>query len=319
MKAIVNDRYGSPDVMELRDVDLPEATGDQVLVRVRAASVNALDWHLLRGKPYMARIAEGLRRPKTTILGADVAGVVEAVGPDVIDLKVGDAVYGSQLGGFADYVAGRTFVPIPAGLTFEQAAAVPTAGLTALQGLRDKGGLQAGQRVLVNGAGGGVGTFAVQIARAFGAEVTATTSSASVELVASLGAHEVIDHTRDDFTRLGPRFDLVFDIGGQHSLAAMRRALVPTGKVVLVAPAPGQWLGPITRILAAAGTSIVSSRKVLPFLSTVSKDDLLAMTALIEAGKVRPVMDRAFALAETAEAVRYVEAGHARGKVVITG
>ncbi len=240
MHAIVNDRYGPPDVLGVRDIDQPTLTDDGVLVRVHATSINAFDWHTMRGKPYIARLDGGLRRPKTHVLGLDVAGVVEAAGPAVVGLKVGDRVFGSRLGAFAEYVNGRNFVPMPTTLTFEEAAAVPTAGLTALQGLRDKGGIQPGQRVLINGAGGGVGTFAVQIAKSFGADVTATTSTANLDLIHSLGADTVIDHTRDDVTKGSSRFDLILDCGGNHSLAKLRRVLTPTGTIVIVAPGPGQ-------------------------------------------------------------------------------
>jgi len=318
MKAYVRDRYGSPDVLKLQEVDKPEVTDEGVLVRVRATSVNALDWHMLRGKPYIARIGNGLRRPTDAVLGVDVAGIVEAVGANVTDLKPGDEVFGSRSGAFAEYISGKNMVPMPKGLTFEQAGAVSVAGQTALQGLRDKGEIQAGQRVLIYGAGGGVGTFAVQIAKALGAEVTAATGPKSVEMVRSIGADQVVDYTREDFTRARQRYDLILDIGGNHTLSAMRRALNPEGTVVMVAPSPGQWIGPIARILGAVVTSRFGRQKVRPFLSTVSKDDLLVLKELIEAGKVTPVIDRTYSFNEIPEAVRYVEAGHAQGKVVIT-
>lgn len=318
MKAYVRNRYGSPDVLKLQEVDKPEVTDEGVLVRVRATSVNAHDWHMLRGKPYIARMGEGLRRPKSTVLGIDVAGTVEAVGANVTNLKPGDEVFGSRSGAFAEYVSGRNMVPMPKGITFEQAAAVSVAGQTALQGLRDKGAIQAGQRVLINGAGGGVGTFAVQIAKALGAEVTGVTSMKNVDMVRSIGADEVVDYTRDDFTRSGQRYDLILDVGGNRSLSAMRRALTPEGTVVMVAPSPGQWTGPVARILGAVVTSRFARQKVRPFLSTVSKDDLLVLKELIEAGKVTPVIDRTYPFDEIPEAIRYVEAGHAQGKVVIT-
>jgi len=304
--------------MKLEEVDRPEVADDAVLVRVRATSVNAYDWHMLRGKPYLARLGEGLRGPKTAVLGIDVAGTVEAVGADVTHVKPGNDVFGVRSGAFAEYVAGRNMVPMPKGLTFEQAAAVPVAGQTALQGLRDKGGIQAGQRVLINGAGGGVGTFAVQIAKAFGADVTAVTSTQNVDMVRSIGADRVVDYSRDDFTRSGQRYDLIFDCGGNRSMPRMRRALTPKGTIVLVAPAPGQWAGPIVRVLGAIVTSRFSSKRVRPFLSQVSKDDLLVLKELIEAGGVTPVIDRTYPFEQIPEAIRYVEDGHARGKVVIT-
>ena len=318
MKAIVRDRYGSPDVMRLAEVDRPDLDDDSVLVRVRATSINAHDWHMLRGKPYIARLDEGLRAPKSTVLGIDVAGTVEAVGANVTGLAVGDRVFGSRSGAFAEYVASRNMVPMPANLTFEQAAAVSVAGQTALQGLRDKGGLKAGQRVLVIGAGGGVGSFAVQIAKALGAEVTGVTNPASVDLVRSIGADHVIDYTRENATRRGGPYDLIMDIGGQNSLASLRRVLAPNGTVVMVAPGRGEWIGFLARIGWAILTSRLSSKKILPFLSHVSTDDLLVLKELIEAGKVTPVIDRSYPLEQIPDAIRYVEAGRARGKVVIT-
>jgi NADPH:quinone reductase-like Zn-dependent oxidoreductase len=318
MKAIVRDRYGSPDVMRVADVPMPELTDEGVLVRVRATSINALDWHMLRGKPYITRLDEGLRAPKSAVLGVDVAGTVEAVGAEVTGLAVGDRVFGSRSGAFAEYVVGRNMVPMPANLTFEQAAAVSVAGQTALQGLRDKGGLVPGQRVLIIGAGGGVGTFAVQIAKALGADVTAVTNTGSVDLVRSLGADRVADYTRENVTRGAARYDLIMDIGGQDSLASLRRVLAPGGRVVMVAPGRGNWVGFLARIGWAIVTSRLSSRKVLPFLSNVSTDDLLALKEMIEAGKVTPVVDRTYPLEQTPDAIRYVEEGRARGKVVIT-
>jgi NADPH:quinone reductase-like Zn-dependent oxidoreductase len=318
MKAFVSDRYGSPDVMKLRDVDKPDFTGESALVRVRATSVNAFDWHMLRGKPYLARLGEGFRSPKTTVLGLDVAGIVEAVGANVTHIKPGDRVFGSRTGAFAEYVSGRTMVAMPAGLTFEQAAAVPTAGQTALVGLRDKGEIQAGQRVLINGAGGGVGTFAVQIARALGADVTAVTSTKNVEMVSGIGADRVIDYTREDFTHGAQRYDLIFDVGGNRSLSRTRRVLTPDGTLVLVAPGRGEWIGPIIRILGATVTSRLGRQQVRPFLAPVSRESLLVLKELIEAGKVTPVIDRTYPFAEIPEAVRYLESGHVAGKVVIT-
>lgn len=318
MKAIVKNRYGSPDVLRVDEVDKPELTDETVLVRVHASSVNAYDWHMLRGKPYLARLDEGLRRPKTAVLGLDVAGIAEAVGKDVTHVKPGDRVFGSRSGAFAEYVSGRNFVPMPSNLSFEQAAAVPTAGQTALQGLRDHGGIKAGQRVLVNGAGGGVGTFAVQIAKAFGAEVTAVTSTRSVELVQSIGADRVIDYTRDDFTRDGQRYDLILDIGGNRTLSSLRRALMAHGTAIMVAPQPGQWIGPVARVAGAAITNRLGRRPIRAFLAKVDKEDLMVLKELIESGKVTPVIDRTFPFDEIPDAVRYVESGKVQGKVVIT-
>jgi NADPH:quinone reductase-like Zn-dependent oxidoreductase len=318
MKAIVRDRYGSPDVLQLGEVDKPALTDEGVLVRVHATSVNAYDWHMLRGKPYVARLDEGLRRPKTAILGVDVAGIAEQVGRDVTHIKPGDRVFGSRSGAFAEYVTGRTMVPMPDGLSFEQAAAVPTAGQTALQGLRDHGRIEAGQRVLIIGAGGGVGTFAVQIAKAFGADVTATTSATKVDLVRSIGADRVIDYRREDLTGSGTRFDLILDVGGVRSLSRLRRVMAPNATVVLVAPGPGQWVGPLARMGAARIASRVWRQPVRFFLAKPSRDDLLVLKGLIEAGKVTPVVDRAYPFTEVADAVRRVESGAAVGKVVIT-
>jgi len=318
MRAFVRDRYGSPDVLRLDRVERPTLTDDGVLVRVRATSVNALEWHTLRGKPYIARLTDGLRRPKTALLGTDVAGVVEAVGANVTDLEPGDAVFGSRTGAYAEYVSGRNLVPMPKGLTFEQAASVSVAGQTALQGLRDKGCLRAGQHVLINGAGGGVGTFAVQIAKALGAEVTAVTSTPNLEMARSIGADHVLDYTRDDFTRSRGAYDLLLDIGGNRSLSSMRRALTRNGVVVLVAPSPGQWLGPVARVLGAVVTSRFTDRKVLPFLSSVRREDLFVLKELIEAGSVVPVIDRTYPFERLPDAIRHVETGNASGKVVIT-
>jgi len=289
-----------------------------VLVRVRATSVNPFDWHSLRGQPYIMRMGGGLRRPTQTVLGIDVAGIVEAVGRDVTDRQPGDEVFGVRSGAFAEYVSGRNFVPKPAGLTFEQAAAVPVAGLTALQGLRDKGGVQPGQQVLIYGAGGGVGTFAVQIAKAMGAEVTGVTSTANVDMVRSIGADQVIDYTREDFTRSGQRYDVILDIGAKRPLLKLRRGLAPNGTLVLVGGSRGNWIGPVARALGALVLSRFASQTLRPFLSDVNKVDLLALKDLIDAGKVRPVIDRTYPLSETAEAIRYLETGRARGKLVIT-
>jgi NADPH:quinone reductase-like Zn-dependent oxidoreductase len=318
MKAIVSTQYGSPEVMKLGEVDKPEVTDDGVLVRVRATSVNPYDWHSLRGQPYIMRIGGGLRRPKQTVLGIDVAGIVEAVGKNVTDLQPGDEVFGVRSGAFAEYVSGRNFVPKPVGLTFEQAAAVPVAGLTALQGLRDKGAIQPGQRVLIYGAGGGVGSFAVQIAKALGADVTGVTTTSNVDMVRSMGADRVIDYTRDDFTRGGQRYDVILDIGAKRPLWKYRRVLAPNGTLVLVGGSAGRWIGPVARALGALVLSRFVSQRLRPFLSDVNKHDLLTLKDLIEAGKVRPVIDRTYPLSETAEAIRYLEAGNARGKVVIT-
>ena len=322
MKAIVQERYGPPDVLELRDVDRPTIDDDSILVRVRAASINAYDWHMMRGSPYLVRMMAGLRKPKSTAVGMDVAGEVEAVGKNVTEFRPGDEVFGSRHGSLAEYVRGteKSFlVPKPAGLTFEQAAAVPMAASTALQGLRDKGQLKPGQRVLINGASGGVGTFAIQIAKAFGAHVTAVCSTRNVDQARSLGADEVIDYTREDFTRRGQRYDLILDVAASGSLASRRRVLEPNGILVGVGSADG---GRMTSIVAGLIETALLSRfgkqKMPFFIAKNSKEDLIVLKELIEAGKVRPVIDRTYPLSEAAEALRYLETGHARAKVVIT-
>jgi len=321
MKAIVLGRYGSADVLELRNIDKPEVGDDGVLVRVRAASVNPLDWHGMRGQPYLMRMAGGVRGPKDSAFGVDLAGQVEAVGRDVTQFNPGDEVFGVRTGAFAEYVRGSkksTLVPKPGGMTFEQAAAVPVAGTTALQGLRDKGQLQPGHHVLINGASGGVGTFAVQIAKAFGAEVTGVCSTANVEMVRSIGADHVIDYTRENFTKSGQKYDLILDIAGSRPLSACRRVMTPSGTFVVVGGPGGRWIRPADRALTAILMNRFVSQRMLPFLSHDTKEDLLVLKELIEAGKVIPVIDRTYPLSETPEAVGYVEQGHARGKVVIT-
>jgi len=283
---------------------------------VRAASVNAGDWRRVRAKPFLVRTAEGWRRPRAPLFGADAAGIVEEVGPEVVDLRIGDEVMGIRTGAFAEYVAGANFVPKPINLNFEQAAAVPIAGLTALQALRDHGALEPGQRVLINGAGGGVGSFAVQIAKSLGADVTVVTSTDKLELLRSLGADRVIDYTREDATRSGP-YDLVVDTGGTPSIGNLRSALAPDGTLVLVAAAKG-GMGVLGRIAAGAFRRRVLKQRVRFFIAAVRKEDLLHLKELIEAGKVTPAIDRTYPLAEAGKALRYLETGHAHGKVVIT-
>ncbi len=322
MKAIVRERYGSPDVLKLREIDRPVIDDDGVLVRVRAASINAYDWHMMRGSPSLVRLMAGLRKPKSSAMGVDLAGEVEAVGKNVTEFRPGDEVFGQRVGALAEYVRGTAksfLVPKPAGLTFEQAAAVPMAASTALQGLRDKGQIKPSQRVLINGASGGVGTFAVQIAKAFGAHVTAVCSTRNVDQARSLGADEVIDYTREDFTRGGRKYDVILDVASSGSLSSRRRVLEPDGILVGVGAADG---GRMTSIVAGLLETAVLSRfgnqKMPFFLAKNSKDDLIVLKELIEAGKVRPVIDRTYPLNQTAEAIRYLEAGHARAKVVIT-
>ncbi|MBT2539826.1 NAD(P)-dependent alcohol dehydrogenase [Streptomyces sp. ISL-44] len=324
MKAIVQDRYGSPDVLRFGEVDKPAVGDHEVLVRVRAAAVNARDWHLMRGDPYVARLVLGLTRPKERIRGTDFAGVVEAVGRDVTRLRPGDEVFGEADGAFAEYVCASQDVvgAKPSNLTFEQAAAVPLAGNTALMGLRDLGQVRPGQRVLVNGASGGVGTFAVQIAKAFGAEVTGVCSTKNADLVRSLGADHVIDYTREDFTRNGPRYDVVFDLVGNRSLAECRRALTPSGMLVLSGGGVsegGSLFGPMGLIIKGQALSRFAGRQRLLVLTAEPKrENLEALTELVERGDVSPVVDRTYPLGEAAEAIRYLEVEHARAKVVVT-
>jgi len=332
MKAIVYERYGSPDVLELKEIDEPAVGDDQVLVRVRAASLNPADWHFVRGLPYLVRLITGLRRPRrATILASDLAGRVEAVGKSVTAFRPGDEVFGRTRTGHradrpaavdtrggAEYacVLEDLLAPKPASLTFAQAAAVPLAGLTALQALRDTGDLQPQQKVAINGASGGVGTFAVQIAKALGAEVTGVCSAKNVELVRSLGADHVVDYTRQDFTRGGQRYDLILDTASR-SLADCRRALARKGTLVVVGGTAGRWLDGLARVSRARALSPFVSQRLRPFLTRWDKRDLELVADLIETGRVTPVIDRTYPLAEAREAMRYLEAGHARGKIVI--
>jgi NADPH:quinone reductase-like Zn-dependent oxidoreductase len=322
MKAIVCERYGSPDVLKLKDIAKPVIDDDSMLVRVRAASINAYDWHMMRGSPSLVRMMAGLRKPKSSGMGVDVAGQVEAVGKNITEFRPGDEVFGARHGSLAEYVRGTAnsfLVPKPAGLTFEEAAAINMAGTTALQGLRDKGQIKPGQRVLINGASGGVGTFAVQIAKAFGAHVTAVCSTRNVDQARSLGADEVIDYTKEDFTRSGQRYDLILDVAASGSLSSRLRVLEPNGILVGVGAADGGRMTSIVAgLLEAAIRSRLGKQKVPFFLAKNSKEDLLVLKELIEAGKVRPVIDRTYPLSETPDAMRYLEEGHAQGKVVIT-
>ena len=326
MKAIRYYAYGSPDVLQLEDIDMPSIGGDDVLIRVRAASVNPLDWHFMTGMPYVARLQAGLLRPKASArrLGADMAGSVEAVGSNVTGFAPGDEVFGglADLGTLAEYISvpqDGVVLGKPASVTFEQAAAVPVAGFTALQALRDKGQLQAGHKVLVNGAAGGVGTFAVQIAKALGAEVTGVCGTAHVQMVGSIGADHVIDYTREDCTRTGQRYDLLVDIAGNRTLAECRRVLAPAGVLVGVgAPDKGRWIGPVARAAKMIMLSPVVSQRLAVFLAQQNRDDLGVLRAMLEAGKVTPVIDRTYALSAVPEAIGYLQKGHASGKVVIT-
>jgi NADPH:quinone reductase-like Zn-dependent oxidoreductase len=322
MKAITYHRYGPPDVLQLEEADTPAVGDSDVLVRVRAAAANPRDWHLLRGLPYLVRPQFGLRRPRRGGLGGDVAGWVEAVGGDVTRFRPGDEVFADiETGGFAEYarIPERLLALKPANLSFEQAAAVPLAAVTALQGLRDHGRLQAGQRVMVVGASGGVGSFAVQIAKAYGAEVTGVCSTRNLELVRSLGADDVIDYTREEYARPGRRYDLVLQLGGTRSPWDLRRALTPKGTLLSSSgDSQGRWIGPVGRMLQAVALSPFVGQRLVPFLARPSRDDLEVMRELIESGRVTPVIDRTYPLSETPEAIRLMETGHARGKIVIT-
>ena len=324
MRAIVYCDYGSPEVLKLANIAKPTPEEHQVLVRVRAASVNPLDWHYLLGTPYIVRMDAGLRKPKVIQLGVDYAGTVEAVGKAVTRFKPGDEVFGDRTGAFAEYVAvrdDRAIAPKPANLNFEQAAAVPIAAITALQALRDKGQLRAGQQVLINGASGGVGTFAVQIAKSFGAEVTGVSSGRNANLVRSLGADKVIDYTQEDFTKGAQRYDLILDCVGNHPLLDIRQVLKPKGIYVLVGgggPDAGNWIAPLVGTIKALVLSEFVSQQFTPLLAELKPADLNVLYDLMQAGKMTPVIDRRYKLSETADAMRYVEAGHARGKVVIT-
>jgi NADPH:quinone reductase-like Zn-dependent oxidoreductase len=319
MKAIVQEGYGPPDrVLSLSDVEKPKLEDDdEVLVRVRAASINALDWRRMRGKPFVIRLGDGLRTPKDPGLGVDAAGVVEELGRNVTHLRPGDEVFGIGKPAFAEYTTGTIFLPKPARLTFEQAAAVPAAGYAALHGLRDHGQVKPGQRVLVHGAGGGVGTFSVMVGKALGAEVTASTRTDKLDVVRSLGPDHVIDYTKEDFAKGGRRYDVIMDVGGDRSIADCRRALVPEGTLVLSAAGQGVT-GPLGHFAAAFVRAKVLRQRVIAYISQESVEDLMTLKEMIEAGKVSPVVDRTFPLAETPDAIRYLESGNARGKVVVT-
>jgi len=333
MEAIVYDTYGTPDVLELKEIDRPAVRDDQALVRIRAASLNAADWHLMRGLPYLVRLINGVSKPsKPTILGGDFAGRVEAVGNSVTRFRPGDEVFGRTraavrpdprdavaTGGCAEFASlpEDLLVPKPTNLTFEQAAAVPLAALTALQALRDKGGIQTGQAVLINGASGGVGTFAVQIAKSCGADVTGVCSTGNLDMVRSIGADQVIDYLHDDFTQSGKRYDLIVDVAAR-SLSDLRRALTPKGNLVIIGGSAGRWINGLGRESKLRLLSPFVGQQLHPFLTKWNQQDLEVLKDLIEAGKVSPVIDRTYALSEAADAMRYLEAGHARGKVVIT-
>lgn len=324
MKAALRCEYGSPAVVEIARVEKPVPGEHEVLVKVRAAAVNPLDWHYLRGTPYLMRLETGLRKPKVTRLGVDFAGTVEAVGNKVTRFKAGDDVFGGRNGSFAEYVVvrdDRAIVPKPANLTFEQAAAVPIAAVTALQALRDRGKVGPGSKVLVNGASGGVGTYAVQIAHALGAEVTGVCSGRNVELVRSLGAAHVVDYTKDDYATGAQRYDVIVDNVGNRSLVENRRALLDTGRYVLVGgggPDAGNWVGPMLGPVKALLMSPFVSQQMGMMLAELNAQDLAALGAMLQSGEVTSVIDRTYTLDQLPEALAYLEKGRARGKVVVT-
>jgi NADPH:quinone reductase-like Zn-dependent oxidoreductase len=321
MKAIIHERYGRPSVLKVRDVDKPVPEDDQVLVRVHASSVNPLEWYGVTG-PYFTRLENGVRRPKQAGVGSDVAGRVEAVGRDVEDLRPGDEVFGTAVGGsWAEYAAARAdrLAPKPVNLSFGEAAAVPVAAVTALQALRDKGQVQPGQRVLINGASGGVGTFAVQLAKSFGARVTGVCSTGNVDLVDSLGADRVVDYTQEDFTKLGERHELMLDIAGSRSFFEFRRVLTPEATVVLIGGSMTyRGHGPLPHLVGTFLKSRGRSQTVTFFVAKITQEDLGFLRELLEAGTVTPVIDRRYELSDAAAALEYLGEGHARGKVVIT-
>jgi NADPH:quinone reductase-like Zn-dependent oxidoreductase len=322
MKAVVQDRYGPPDVLRLADVDRPSIGDDDVLVQVHAAGLDQGVWHLMAGRPSIVRImGYGLRAPKTPVPGLDLAGTVQAVGGNVAGLAPGDEVFGAGEGSFAEYASTRAdrLAPKPANLALEQAAAVPISGYTALQGVRDQGKVEPGQHVLVVGAAGGVGSFAVQIAKAFGAQVTGVCRTEKTDLVESLGADDVIDYTKEDFTAGTTRYDVILDTGGNRSLSDLRRVITPNGTLVIVGgEGGGKWFGGIDRQLRATVLSPFVGQNLRFWVSKENQDDLRTLRELIEAGKVMPAVDRTFPLGEAAQAIRYLREGHARGKVVLT-
>ena len=321
MKAIVQDKYGSPgDVLELQEIDKPPVDDDEVLVRVHAASIHIGDSHMTRGVPYVMRPIFSLSKAKNRVPGTDIAGTVEAVGKSVTQFRVGDEVFGWCKGAFAEYVAASedALAPKPANLTFEQAAAVGVSAFTALQALRDQGNVQPGQKVLITGASGGVGTFAVQIARSFGAEVTGVCSTRNVDMVRSIGADHVIDYTQEDFTQSGQRYDLILDNVGNHSLSDTRAALTADGTLLANGAPVSGWVGGLSHFLAAFASSLYVPQQGRPFVSMPNKEDLATLKDLAEVGKVTPVIDRTYPLNRTPEAITHVGEGHAQGKTIIT-
>jgi NADPH:quinone reductase-like Zn-dependent oxidoreductase len=321
MQAWVRERYGSPDVLELREVERPELADDAVLVRVRAVSVNPADWYAVHGTPFLARLGGGLRRPKTPLVGTDFSGVVEAVGKDFDGLEPGDEVFGGRTGAFAEYVCVKNaVVRKPANVSFEEAAGVPVAAVTALQGLRDHGGLRPGQKVLVNGASGGVGTYAVQIAKALGADVTAVCSTPNVETARALGADRVVDYTKEDFTESGERYDVFFDVAGSRSWRECKRVLAPEATFVVagVGSVKRGVIGPLRRIVSIRAAALGSRQRRVFFLAKLTREDMEVLRGLLESGQLRTVLDRGFGFDELPQALRRLGEGHARGKIVVS-
>lgn len=319
MKAVLYESYGPPEVLQIRDVEKAVPKDNEVRIEVRAACVNPLDWRVMRGNPFLVRLMMGLRRPRDPRFGVDAAGRVDAVGKDVTGLQPGDSVFGAFQGAFAEYACAKAsdVVPKPDGVTFEQAAALPVGGVTALQGLRDRGRVRPGQKVLINGAAGGVGTFAVQIGKWLGGEVTAVCSSRNVDMVRSLGADRVVDYTRENFTEGKERYDLIFDCVGNHSLSDFRRVLEHRGTYLMVGGSSSSGLEILSSIVRALLLSAVSKQRLFMMVAKIKREDLAVLGELVQTGKVTPFIDRRYGLAEVPEAIRYLETKHARGKVVI--
>lgn len=319
MKAAVFKSYGPPEVLAIEEIEKLVPNDDEVLVRVHASSVNPAEWYGMTGL-FLARFGNGLFKPKNIRLGTDYAGVIEEIGKNVTGCKLGDEIFGGKNGAFADYVCVQDkFAPKPRNITFEQAGGVAIAALTALQGLRDFGKIQEGQKVLINGASGGVGTFAVQVAKAFGAEVTAVCSTGKVKLARSLGADHVIDYTREDFTRNGKRYDLFFDVAGTRSWSECKRLLKPQANLVIVGgPKSNRWIGPLSHVIKLRLASLRASQKVVFFVANINRPDLMILKEMMESGQVTPVVDRVYPLCEISEAMRYLGTGHAKGKIVVT-
>jgi NADPH:quinone reductase-like Zn-dependent oxidoreductase len=321
MKGVVNNCYGSPDVLKLAELPKPTPADDQLLVKVHAAALNPLDWHMMRGSPYIMRMSSGFGAPKDSRIGVDFAGTVEAVGKNVTQFKPGDEVFGGADGAVAEYVVVRESRAValkPTNMSFEQAASVPVAAITALQGLRDKGGIKPGQKVLINGASGGVGTFAVQIAKHFGAEVTGVCSTRNVELVRSLGADRVVDYTHEDFATGPERYDIILDNVGNRSIADLRRVMQPKGTLVIVGGPKGDWIGPMMGVIKAAIVAPFVDQKLGFFIARLNHEDMKFLGELMQAGQLTPVIDRHYPLPEAAKAMAYLEEGRARGKVIVS-